>query len=225
MGMGDGGGCGGLSRSSWISRRNLNLGLVRSGLALPVRKFPLRPTFLPLPACRRQLHPLHLRRDSCPPNSRGGIQNKIKIKTTCKPRPRHQDQNMPASIHKRVVAHRDRPTAAFHISRRPAALRRPQTVPRPPAPGPSKTWSPDAETRSSPTRQPQAERRHLGLCHWLQFKDFAPRGICLDASPIHHVVLGLGGDASPCSSHLAPTACVCFMSKALCRDLEAADCR
>lgn len=53
------GGFGGLYRPSWISRRNLNLGLVWPGLVLPVRKFPRRPTFLAIASrCgrRRQLH-------------------------------------------------------------------------------------------------------------------------------------------------------------------------
>lgn len=139
--MGDGlmgGGFGGLYRSSWISRRNLNLGLVWPGLVLPARKFPRRPTFLAIASRCGRRDSCTFTKDGCPPDIRGSIQNEIqKYKTEPDNFEASRSKQDPFHSHtRRVVAHRDRPTAAFHVSRRPAALGRPQTAPRSPLPAP-----------------------------------------------------------------------------------------
>jgi len=151
IGMGDGGGCGGLYRSSWISRRNLDLGW--SGLVWSCRfeSFHGGPLFCHCQPAADSCTLLILRKDSCPPNSRGGIQNEIKIKTACEPLPRHHGQNMSPSTHKTC----GRTPRQTH-SRVPcfAAPGSAATAPdSPPGPGPRavKDKSPDAETRSSPT--------------------------------------------------------------------------
>lgn len=91
---------------------------------------------------------------------------------------RHQDQSITPFFHSHSqdawwhTATDPLPCSMFRSARQRCDGPSPPPASRPPLPGPrpparhkdmDDSWrSPDTETRSSPTRQPQAERRHLG---------------------------------------------------------------